>query len=142
MPPVATPVPREIVPDEPELVVPELNLSDPLTPASPALDVRIVMAPLVLAMPWPVVMSTVPPVATVLSPLSTTIWPPTPLVPRPTVMDMAPPLPPVAVPDPREIDPDEPELDVPELNVSKPLTPLLPAFDDAIVIAPLVLAMP
>ena len=37
----------EIVPVEPELDVPELNTSTPLTPFAPALALRIVMAPLV-----------------------------------------------------------------------------------------------
>ena len=58
------------------------------------------------------------------------------------LMLIAPDLPPVDAPLPIEMAPDVPELDVPELNASKPLMPLSPAFDDVIVIAPLVLAMP
>merc|ERR1711995_93224 len=126
LPPVAVPVPIEIAPDEPELAVPELNTSTPLTPLWPALDDTIVTAPLVLAMPWPLTTPTAPPVATVLSPDATVISPPAPLLPLPTVMLTAPDLPPVDAPDPIEIEPDVPELDVPELNTSTPLTPLSP----------------
>ena len=98
--------------------------------------------PLVLAIPWPLVTPTAPPVCTVLSPEATVINPPAPLLPLPTVMDTAPPLPPVEAPVPIEIAPVAPELDVPELKDSIPLAPFTPAFDDTIVIAPLVLAMP
>ena len=131
-----------MAPDVPELLVPELNVNRPLTPLWPAFDDAMVIAPLVLAMPWPLVTPIAPPVCTVLSPDATVIRPPAPLLPLPTVMLIAPDLPPVAVPVPIEIEPDVPELAVPELNVSKPLTPLSPAFDDTIVIAPLVLAIP
>ena len=58
--------PIEIEPDVPELDVPELNTNTPLTPFAPALAVRIVTAPLVLAIPWPLVTPTAPPVSTVL----------------------------------------------------------------------------
>ena len=51
LPLVAAPEPIEIEPLEPELVVPELNTSTPLTPAAPAFAVLIVIAPLVVAMP-------------------------------------------------------------------------------------------
>ena len=47
LPLVAAPDPIEIVPVEPELDVPELKTSTPLTPLAPALALRIVMAPLV-----------------------------------------------------------------------------------------------
>ena len=63
-------------------------------------------------------------------------------MPLPTLILMAPPLPPVDAAEPIEIAPEVPELDVPELNTSIPLVPLCPAFEDAIVIAPLVLAIP
>jgi hypothetical protein len=50
---VAMPVPIEIVPLEPSLVVPDENLIDPLTPESPPLDVWIVIEPLVVEDPYP-----------------------------------------------------------------------------------------
>jgi hypothetical protein len=50
----------------PELDVPELNVSAPLKPAVPAFAVRIEIAPLVVAVPSPVVIETEPPVTTVL----------------------------------------------------------------------------
>jgi hypothetical protein len=128
-------------PLEPELVVPELNTSIPLTTAVPSLDVMIVIAPLVELVPCPLATPTVPPVNTVLSPPAIVMWPPTPLTPVPTVRLIAPPLPPVDAPEPIEIEPVEPELEVPELNDNIPLTPLSPALDVEIVIAPLVLAM-
>jgi hypothetical protein len=61
LPVVAAPEPIEIDPVLPELVVPELKTSTPLTPFSPALAVLIVIALLVLAMPWPVLTPTAPP---------------------------------------------------------------------------------
>ena len=100
------------------------------------------IAPLVLAMPCPLATPTAPPVCTVLWPDATVIKPPAPLLPLPTVMLTAPDLPVVEAAEPIEIDPLVPELAVPELNESSPEAPLLPAFDDAIVMAPLVLAMP
>ena len=45
-------------------------------------------------------------------------------------------------PEPIEIEPDVPDDAVPELKDRSPDVPLWPAFDDAIVIAPPVLAMP
>jgi hypothetical protein len=142
LPPVAEPEPTRIDPVVPELDVPELKDRSPLTPLVPAFAVAIVMAPLVLAMPWPLVTPIAPPVRTVLSPAATVIKPPVPLKPVPTVMLTAPALPSVAAPVPRKMAPEEPEFDVPELNESRPLTPLSPAFEVRIVIAPLVLAIP
>jgi hypothetical protein len=138
----AAPEPIEIEPVVPELDVPDLNDNSALTPLSPALEVRIVMAPVVLARPKPDVTPIAPPVVTVLCPDVTVIRPPAPLLPLPTVMLTAPPLPPVEAPDPIEIEPVVPELDVPELNDSRPLTPPVPAFAELIVITPLVLATP
>jgi hypothetical protein len=66
LPPVEAAEPIEIVPVVPELAVPELNTITPLTPLWPELDERIVIAPLVLAMPWPLVTPMAPPVSTVL----------------------------------------------------------------------------
>jgi hypothetical protein len=43
--------PIEMEPEEPELEVPVLNASIPLTPAVPPFDERIVIAPLVDATP-------------------------------------------------------------------------------------------
>ena len=62
LPPVAAPDPIEIEPLLPELDVPELNTSTPLTPVAPALALRIVIAPLLLVMPAPPTTPTAPPV--------------------------------------------------------------------------------
>jgi len=50
----------------PELDVPELNTSEPLTPAAPEFEDRMAMAPLVVATPSPERRPTAPPVRTVL----------------------------------------------------------------------------
>ena len=68
LPLVAAPVPMEIEPLLPELVVPELNTSTPLTPVAPALAVLMLIAPLLLAMPAPLLTPTAPPVWIVLWP--------------------------------------------------------------------------
>merc|ERR1719453_1103012 len=81
VPPVAAPDAIEIEPLVPELVVPELKTNRPLTPFAPAFAVLIVIAPLVVAVPSPVLMS---------------IWPPVTLVPLPDSRSSAPPWPAVA----------------------------------------------
>ena len=62
MPLVDAPLPTLMDPEDPELDVPELNTSTPLTPFAPALAVRMTMAPLVVATPRPLVILTAPPV--------------------------------------------------------------------------------
>ena len=66
MPAVAAPEPIEIDPLLPELLVPELNNNTPLTPVAPAFALRIVIAPLLVAMPAPPTTPTAPPVWIVL----------------------------------------------------------------------------
>jgi hypothetical protein len=68
--------------------------------------------------------------------------PPKFLFPLPTVILTAPPCPFKAVPVPTEMLPESPEVVVPELNVSQPLMPLVPAFTVSIMIEPLVDAVP
>jgi hypothetical protein len=62
LPAVAAPDPMETEPVVPELVVPELKTNTPLTPAAPALALRTVIAPLVVATPCPLVIANAPPV--------------------------------------------------------------------------------
>ena len=59
----AVPVPIDISPDAPHVVVPVLNISSPLTPATPAFKVRIIIVPLVDFVPNPLIMEIEPPVA-------------------------------------------------------------------------------
>jgi hypothetical protein len=59
---VEDPVATTILPDVPELVVPEVKLKWPLTPLVPALSVRTTTEPLDVAVPSPVVRDTAPPV--------------------------------------------------------------------------------
>lgn len=64
-------------------------------------------------------------------------------MPLPTTILTAPPLPPDAPePEPILIEPVVPVFEVPELNDSKPLIPVCPPLDVAIVIAPLDVAIP
>jgi hypothetical protein len=84
----APPVPPEDAPDPidtdpvvPELDVPELKLSRPLTPAAPAFAVLIVTAPLVVAVPKPLVRPRAPPVSALPSPATKSSKPPSPPTP-------------------------------------------------------------
>ena len=63
MPPVAAPVLNDIEPLDPELEVPDANVNAPLTPDTPAFDVRNEMAPLVELAPRPLTIEIDPPVA-------------------------------------------------------------------------------
>jgi hypothetical protein len=62
LPVVAELDPMDTDPVLPELEVPELNTSTPLTPLSPEFAVRTVIVPVVLAIPCPVVIEMAPPV--------------------------------------------------------------------------------
>ena len=61
----AVPVPIDISPDAPHVVVPVLNISSPLTPFTPAFKVRIIIVPLVDSVPNPLIIEIEPPVAPV-----------------------------------------------------------------------------
>jgi hypothetical protein len=132
----------EMLPDVPELAVPELNTNTPLVPILPAFAVLTVTAPLVDDRPWPVIMPIAPPVFTVFSPAVAVINPPAPLSPLPTEILIDPPLPNVAAPEPIEIEPLLPTLEVPELKTNTPLVPEAPAFAVLIVMTPLLVGMP
>jgi hypothetical protein len=75
-PAVAAPVIIDTSPDVPELVVPEEKRKCPLIPVSPALTVRKTIDPLLVAVPNPVDMDTVPPVFADESPANCWISPP------------------------------------------------------------------
>jgi hypothetical protein len=121
----------------PLLEEPELKISTPDTPAVPALALRKVTAPLVVAVPSPALRLSAPPVFTVLWPEKTCTLPPAPLVPLPTVIATEPPRPLVATPVPIQIWPLLPLLALPELKTSIPLVPLVPAFMLRMVTMPL-----
>ena len=70
-PAVAAPVPSHTCPLLPLLELPELKINTPETPFVPALALRIVTEPLVVAVPSPDATLTAPPVCTVLRPLFT-----------------------------------------------------------------------
>ena len=61
-PPVVLPVPIDIEPDAPDDVVPVLNISSPLTPLSPALNVRMMIVPLDRILLYPLWIDIDPPV--------------------------------------------------------------------------------
>ena len=67
-PPVAAPDPIMIAPLFPSFELPELKISRPVEPATPAFAVFTMMAPLDVAVPSPDCMHIRPPVATVLLP--------------------------------------------------------------------------
>jgi hypothetical protein len=126
----------------PALAVPELKNKVPLAPEEPPLVLRILMTPLVVAVPSPDVMNNDPPVLTMLRPAFTMTAPPAPLVPLPTLSTMAPARPTVATPDPTITAPLLPERAVPELKYSAPLPPAAPPFVDRMRTLPLVVAVP
>ena len=101
--------PMEIEPDLPDDAEPERKTSTPGLPRRPALPVRTVIAPLVVAMPCPMVKNTGAPVLRMLSPAVMVRKPAAPLLPLPTVMLTCPPLPPVEADEPSEIEPVTPE---------------------------------
>jgi hypothetical protein len=117
-----------MVPDVPELVVPELKLSCPLTPFVPALCVFKTSDPELVSLPVPLEIDTAPPVTGSECPALMMSWPPESLFDVPTDSDMLPLLPPVAAPVAITTSPLEPALVVPELNLTEPLTPAVPAF--------------
>jgi len=64
-------VPNQIWPELPLLVEPELKISTPEVPLTPALAVRMMAMPLVVAVPSPALTLNTPPVWTVLRPAAT-----------------------------------------------------------------------
>ena len=136
-PEVAAPLPMYKAPLLALIDVPELKTSRPLTPVLPEFAVRIVILPLLLAVPSPVSKLRKPPVCTVLTPARTPTRPADPLVPLPTVSNRAPPRPDVAAPLPTYKAPVLPVFEVPELKTRRPLTPLTPELAVRTVIDPL-----
>ena len=119
LPCVASPVAILTAPDAPELAVPDLNTSRPLTPDVPAFTDCKITRPLLEGEPIPVDKDTAPPVpafVAVLSPAENIISPPVYVVPAPMDMRISPDLPLVAAPVTMETSPDVPELVVPVEN--------------------------
>ena len=103
-------------PEDPLPAPPDIITSPPLLAVVPlASPPRIFMVP-----------PTIP--SAVVSPAVIFTAPPLALFPWPTATVIEPPLPPVAAPVPTEIDPVLPSLEVPELKLSRPLTPEVPAL--------------
>ena len=113
LPAVEAPEAKYNAPDEPELVVPVRNLSNPLTPEVPALTVATVNAPLVVCVLIPEANDIAPPVELEAPPEFIRMSPPAATSPVPTDMITSPLLPFVAVPVPIIMAPDDPELVVP-----------------------------
>jgi hypothetical protein len=124
-----------MAPEFPDVAVPELKTSAPLTPATPELADRMLTIPELVAVPSPDPMLTVPPVFTVLRPAYISTKPPEPDVPLPPVTRIRP-APVSAKLVPSMIDPEFPDDAVPELKRSIPLTPAAPAFRDLTVTCP------
>jgi len=135
-------VPIQIWPLLPLDADPVLNTRTPETPLSPAFTVRIVISPLVNAVPSPDPMLMLPPEFVVLRPELSKMLPPAPLVPLPTESNKRPARPEVAAPEPSKTAPLLPLLALPDEKMSIPLTPADPAFKLRIVTMPLVVAVP
>ena len=133
----ALPVPIDIDPDPPHVVVPVLNINSPLTPFAPAFNVRIIIEPLLLSVLNPLRIDMEPPVAPV-SPLASVLPANTDICPS-NVHHISPPS--TCIPVPIDIDPDPPHVVVPVLNINSPLTPFAPAFNVRIIIVPLLLSV-
>ena len=89
------PVPTEMLPELPDVVVPELKIRAPLMPLVPEWRDRIVTEPLVDNVPDPPNMDTAPPVAPLPLPAVNSIEPPWPVVPvwvvvPPTIVTLPP----------------------------------------------------
>lgn len=126
----------------PAIEDPELNERHPLVPLVPEFEVERHTAPLLDAVPSPVLTTTTPPERTVLRPDAISKLPPTPLVPIPIVTLNAPPQPAVDASEPKFTHPVLPALELPELNMRRPLVPAMPAFDAAIWTSPLLDTVP
>jgi hypothetical protein len=83
----------------PVTTFPVVRDKPPDTPAVPPSAVRILKTPLDVALPYPVIIDTAPPVDAVASPALTTTRPPAAIVPLPTDTLMLPAMPRVALPD-------------------------------------------
>ena len=59
---LATPLEISTLPESPAVAVPVESIMLPLTPAVPASAVAMVTAPLLVALPFPLIMSKLPPV--------------------------------------------------------------------------------
>ena len=101
---------------------------EPLTPAVPASTDRTRIEPEDVATPAPLERLTAPPVTGVDPPALMPISPPVVVDDCPTLMIILPVRPPFAAPVAMETSPDAPELVVPELKLSSPLMPAVPAF--------------
>jgi hypothetical protein len=130
--PEAVPLANFIIPDDPELVVPDEKLNDPLTPFTPAFMDLKKMLPLDDAVPAPLVSESNPPVVAVAVPPTAMMSPPVPAALTPATKEIDPVLPFVPAAEPVEIRtaPLLPSLVVPVLNCSEPLTPAVPALAD------------
>ena len=100
----------------------------PDTPVVPPSAVRMLKTPLDVALPYPVIIDTAPPVDAVASPALTTMRPPAEIDPLPTAMLTDPLVPLVASPVLNVITPLLPFDVVPDENDNDPLVPSAPEF--------------
>jgi hypothetical protein len=128
----------------PYLEDPDENIKVPEDPVFPEFADRIVMIPLVEAVPSPELMVIAPPVFERDRPAWISRRPPAPDPPDPTVKLSRPARPVTCFdsPEPIFIAPVFPEDAVPELKTSMPLNPRIPAFAVRTKIDPLDVAVP
>lgn len=131
------PDPIYMAPLLPEVALPVLSTKMPLTPAVPAFAVCMSSAPLLDAVPNPLLIDTMPPVAVNDVPAESVMLPPETVSASPTDTYTSPPRPELAVPDRMNNAPLFPELEVPVARVNVPLTPEVAAFAVCTSMAPL-----
>jgi hypothetical protein len=142
LPFVADPVLRRIAPLAPPLVVPDVKVSSPLTPETPAFAVFTRMEPLDLVVPCMALRLIVPPVSSFVLPVDTETSPPSEVVPVPTDIITFPPRPSLEFPLANSILPELPELVVPVRNDKCPLAPATPALSVFRMTLPVEVAVP
>ena len=126
----------------PDVALPELKITDPLTPDVPAFAVLKTKLPLLELVPSPVRIDTRPPLDADDSPADKTSRPPLPLFPLPTVTYIEPPRPVIAVPEPTYKAPEFPDVEEPELRTTRPLVPAVPEFGERSTRGPLLVDDP
>jgi hypothetical protein len=141
LPPVpfaAVPVFRRTWPELPRLEVPVVKFRAPVTPSSPEFEVRMLNDPLEVAVPYPDIMETAPPVFSAAFPAPRVMRPPDAAVPAPTMTLTLPPAPLTACPERTITAPERPFEDSPVLKIMEPLVLSPdPAFPVRILNAPL-----
>jgi hypothetical protein len=119
--------------------VPELSVSEPLTPLDTAFDDDTLTSPVDALVLAPDVITTLPPdlLVVVAFPAVMDSSPPSFKSDAPTCSEIAPPLPDTAFPEERMMSPVSPDAVVPDRRMIEPLRPINPAPGEPSVMSPL-----